>query len=182
MNYNRIILIGRLTRDPELRTTPDGVELVRCTVAVNRRSGGEEVADFFDFVAFRQQADFLANYATKGRLVLVEGRLQSRSYTDREGIRRKAYEVVADTVRLLDRPREEEVTPAAGAPEAGFEAAESGDAARPVSAAAVAPAQGAAARRPAPATQPEPEEEIEIPEELLDEDFEVESDPFAEMP
>jgi len=101
MNYNRVILVGRLTRDPELRTTPDGVSLVRCRIAVNRRTSGEE-ADFFDFVAFRQNADFLANYATKGRLVLIEGRLQSRSYTDREGIRRTAYEIMTERVRLLD--------------------------------------------------------------------------------
>jgi single-strand DNA-binding protein len=123
MNYNRVILVGRLTRDPELRTTPDGVPLVRCSIAVNRRTGGEEVADFFDFVAFRQNADFLANYATKGRLVLIEGRLQSRSYTDREGVRRTAYEIMAErvyacwTARVKPRPEMPAATQAAvGAP------------------------------------------------------------------
>ncbi len=170
MNYNRIILIGRLTRDPELRTTPEGVELVRCTVAVNRRTAGEDVADFFDFVAFRQQADFLANYATKGRLVLVEGRLQSRSYTDREGVRRKAYEIIAREVRLLDRPREAE--------------AEMPAAVSTSEAVAPAPVSTSAARtqtRTAPTT-PEPEEEFSIPDEFIEENFdEVEGDPFEQI-
>lgn len=157
MNYNRIILIGRLTRDPELRTTPDGVPLVRCSVAVNRRRGNEDVADFFDFVAFRQQADYLANYATKGRLVLVEGSLQTRSYTDREGIRRKAYEIVVQSVRLLDRSRETEGEPTPSRP--------------------TAPAA-------APATAPNSfgeEEFADLPDELIAEGGfdDVEGDPFA---
>ncbi len=110
MNYNRIILVGRLTRDPELRTTPDGVSVTRFALAVNRpvRPGTEEQVDYFDIVAFRQLADTVANYMTKGRLVLVEGRLQTRTYTDREGNRRKVYEVVADNVRFLERLREGE--------------------------------------------------------------------------
>jgi single-strand DNA-binding protein len=163
MNYNRVIMVGRLTRDPELRTTPDGVSLVRCRIAVNRRTGGEEVADFFDFVAFRQNADFLANYATKGRLVLIEGRLQSRSYTDREGVRRKAYEIMVDRVRLLDRAREAE-------PE------------MPVQAAVGAPgAAPAIPRATPPPPEPEISEDLDLPEEFLEEDFEVEGDPFEEM-
>jgi single-strand DNA-binding protein len=163
MNYNRVIMVGRLTRDPELRTTPDGVSLVRCGIAVDRRTGGEEVADFFDFVAFRQNADFLANYATKGRLVLIEGRLQSRSYTDREGVRRKAYEIMVDRVRLLDRAREAE-------PE------------MPVQAAVGAPgAAPATPRATPPPPEPEISEDLDLPEEFLEEDFEVEGDPFEEM-
>jgi single-strand DNA-binding protein len=165
MNYNRVILVGRLTRDPELRTTPDGVSLVRCRIAVNRRTSGEE-ADFFDFVAFRQNADFLANYATKGRLVLIEGRLQSRSYTDREGIRRTAYEIMTERVRLLDRPREAETE-------------------IPAQAAVGAPSAAPATPRPvAPSPEPEPPEDIELPEEFeeaFEEDFDVEGDPFEEM-
>jgi single-strand DNA-binding protein len=110
MYYNRIILVGRLTRDPELRATPDGMSVVRFTLAVDRggRAGEERQTDFFDIVAFRQLADNVANYTTKGRLVLVEGRLQTRSYTDREGNKRKAYEVLADTVRFLERMRDTE--------------------------------------------------------------------------
>jgi len=156
MNYNRIILIGRLTRDPELRTTPDGVPLVRCTVAVDRPTSGEPTADFFNFVAFRQQADFLANYASKGRLVLVEGRLQTRSYVDREGHNRKVYEIVAQNVRLLDRPREVEGEPALSR--------------------SAAPAAASAA------TNSFGEDEFaDLPDELLEEGGfdDVEGDPFA---
>ncbi|OYT69818.1 MAG: single-stranded DNA-binding protein [Armatimonadetes bacterium JP3_11] len=113
MNFNRIILVGRLTRDPELRTTPDGISVVRFTLAVDRggRAGEERQADFFDIVAFRQLADTVANYMTKGRLVLVEGKMQSRTYTDREGTTRKVFEVVADTVRFLERARDTETPP-----------------------------------------------------------------------
>ena len=169
MNYNRIILVGRLTRDPELRATPDGISVVRFTLAVDRgmRAGEERQTDFFDIVAFRQLADNVANYVTKGRLVLVEGRLQTRSYTDREGNRRKAYEVIADTVRFLERIRE-------GEPEA--------DADMPASAAAPAPppapraVQRPAAAPPAPAPAPMDEpagdfDDIEFDDQDLDDPF-----------
>jgi single-strand DNA-binding protein len=149
MYYNRIILVGRLTRDPELRATPDGVSVVRFTLAVDRgmRAGEERQTDFFDIVAFRQLADNVANYTTKGRLVLVEGKLQTRSYTDREGNRRKAYEVVADTVRFLERPRE-------GEPEAGVD--------MPASAAAAPapPPPSRTVQRPAAAAPPAPEPDL----------------------
>jgi len=169
MYYNRIILVGRLTRDPELRATPDGISVVRFTLAVDRgmRAGEERQTDFFDIVAFRQLADTVANYMTKGKLVLVEGKLQTRSYTDREGNRRKAYEVVADTVRFLERPRE-------GEPEA--------DADMPASAAAPAPppapraVQRPAAAPPAPAPAPMDEpagdfDDIEFDDQDLDDPF-----------
>ncbi len=118
MYYNRIVLVGRLTRDPELRATPDGVSVVRFTLAVDRgtRAGEEKVTDFFDIVAFRQLADTVANYMTKGKLVLVEGKLQTRKYTDREGNPRKAYEILADTVRFLER-RDVETEPESSAAE-----------------------------------------------------------------
>ena len=149
MYYNRIILVGRLTRDPELRATPDGTSVVRFAIAVNRpvRPGAEEQVDYFDIVAFRQLADTVANYVTKGRLVLVEGKLQTRSYTDREGNRRKAYEVIADTVRFLERPRE-------GEPEAGVD--------MPASAAAAPapPPPSRTVQRPAAAAPPAPEPDL----------------------
>jgi single-strand DNA-binding protein len=171
MNYNRIILVGRLTRDPELRATPDGTSVVRFAIAVNRtvRSGAEEQVDYFDIVAFRQLADNVANYTTKGRLVLVEGKLQTRSYTDREGNRRKAYEVVADNVRFLERPRE-------GEPEAGVD--------MPASAAAAPapPPPSRTVQRPAAAAPPAPEpdpmdelagdfDDIEFDDQDLDDPF-----------
>jgi len=157
MNYNRIILVGRLTRDPELRATPDGTSVVRFAIAVNRpvRPGAEEQVDYFDIVAFRQLADNVANYVTKGRLVLVEGRLQTRSYTDREGNRRKAYEVVADTVRFLERIRE-------GEPEAGADVpAAAGTAPAP-------PPPSRTVQRPAAAPPPQPPEPAPMDEPVGD--------------
>jgi single-strand DNA-binding protein len=149
MYYNRIILVGRLTRDPELRATPDGISVVRFTLAVDRgmRAGEERQTDFFDIVAFRQLADNVANYVTKGRLVLVEGRLHTRRYTDREGNPRKAYEVIADTVRFLERIRE-------GEPEAGVD--------MPASAAATPapPPPSRTVQRPAAAAPPAPEPDL----------------------
>jgi single-strand DNA-binding protein len=169
MYYNRIVLVGRLTRDPELRATPDGISVVRFTLAVDRamRAGEERQTDFFDIVAFRQLADTVANYMTKGKLVLVEGKLQTRSYTDREGNRRKAYEVVADTVRFLERVRE-------GEPEAGAD----------MPAAAAAPASPAAPRtvqRPAATPAPAPADEPEVMDNFDDIDFDDHNidDPFG---
>jgi len=159
MYYNRIVLVGRLTRDPELRATPDGISVVRFRLAVNRsaRTGEEQQTDFFDIVAFRQLADTVANYMTKGKLVLVEGKLHMRSYTDREGNRRTAYEIVADAVRFLERLRE-------GEPEAAGEA--------PAPAAVQRPA--AAAPAPPPIEEPEPIDDyndIEFDEPLGDDPF-----------
>lgn len=108
---NRVILIGRLTRDPELRYTPSGVAVTTFTLAVNRpftSQSGEREADFINIVAWRQLADLCANYLRKGRQAAVEGRLQTRSYENKEG--RKVYvtEVVADNVQFLGgRPADE---------------------------------------------------------------------------
>ncbi|NLB18980.1 MAG: single-stranded DNA-binding protein, partial [Syntrophomonadaceae bacterium] len=103
---NRVILIGRLTRDPELRYTGNGIAVCSFSLAVNRpyaSQGGERQADFIDIVAWRGLAENVANYMTKGRLVAVEGRLQVRSYENQEGQKRKAVEVVADSVKFLER-------------------------------------------------------------------------------
>jgi single-strand DNA-binding protein len=110
MYHNRVVLVGRLTRDPELRTTPDGMSIARFGLAVNRSSRDDSGTDFFDVVAFRQLAETVANYTTKGTLVLVEGRLQTRTYTDREGVIRKVVEIIADTVRFLERRASSEPT------------------------------------------------------------------------
>ncbi len=99
---NRVILIGRLTRDPELRYLQNGTAVASFTLAVNRKYNREET-DFIDIVVWRGLAENCANYLGKGRLAAVEGRLQIRSYEDKEGIRRKAIEVVADDVRFLDK-------------------------------------------------------------------------------
>lgn len=101
---NRVCLIGRLTRDPELRTTTTGKQVADFTLAVDRRGEG---ADFFRVNAWDKSAEFVANYLSKGRLVSVDGRLQSRKFTDRDGNNREVVEVVADNVQGLDKPKDE---------------------------------------------------------------------------
>jgi single-strand DNA-binding protein len=102
---NRVILIGRLTRDPELRYTPSGVAVTQFTLAVDRNYSnqqGEREADFIPVVTWRQLAETVANYLRKGRLAAVEGRIQVRSYDNNEGKRVYVTEVVADNVRFLE--------------------------------------------------------------------------------
>lgn len=99
---NRIILIGRLTRDPELKYTTNGTAVVNFTLAVNRKFNRDET-DFIDIVAWRGLAENCANYLGKGRLAAVEGRLQIRSYEANDGTKRKVAEVIADDVRFLDK-------------------------------------------------------------------------------
>ncbi|MDR7521706.1 MAG: single-stranded DNA-binding protein [Armatimonadota bacterium] len=104
--YNRIILIGRLTRDPELRYVPSGQPVASFTLAVDRpftNQQGERDTDFIDVVAWRKLAEQVSQHLVKGRLVAVEGRLQIRSYETQDGQKRKVAEVVADGVRFLDR-------------------------------------------------------------------------------
>jgi single-strand DNA-binding protein len=105
---NRVVLIGRLTKEPDLRYTPNGVAVARFTLAVDRRvsKDREREADFIDIVVWQKLAETCANYLGKGRLVAVDGRLQIRSYDDSQGIRRKASEVIAENVRFLDRAKE----------------------------------------------------------------------------
>jgi single-strand DNA-binding protein len=106
---NRVVLIGRLVADPELRYTPSGVPVANFRIAVDRRftnAAGERETDFINIVAWRQSAEFAANYLGKGRLVAVDGRLQIRQWTTQDGQRRQTAEVVADSIQGLDRPRE----------------------------------------------------------------------------
>jgi len=102
---NRVILIGRLTKDPELRYTPSGVAVTQFTIAVDRpftSQGGEREADFIPVVTWRQLAETCANYLRKGRLTAVEGRIQVRNYENNEGKRVYVTEVIADNVRFLE--------------------------------------------------------------------------------
>lgn len=102
---NRVILVGRLTKEPMLRKTANGTSVATFTVACNRRFSGqnqEQQADFINCVAWRQSADFISQYATKGSLVGVEGRIQTRTYDDQTGKRVYVTEVVADTVQILE--------------------------------------------------------------------------------
>jgi single-strand DNA-binding protein len=118
---NKVILIGHLANDPELKYTPSGVAVSTFRVAVSRpytNAQGERDADFIDVVAWRQTAEFAANYLGKGRLLAVEGRMQVRSYDDKQGVRRRVTEVVCENLKALDRAREQgEGQP--GAPAAG---------------------------------------------------------------
>ncbi len=104
---NQVVLIGHLARDPELRYTQnEGVAVTNFTIAVDRsfqKQKAESDADFIRVVAWEKQAENVANYLKKGSLCAVEGRLQSRSYDDREGVRRYVTEVVARRVQFLDR-------------------------------------------------------------------------------
>lgn len=99
---NRTVLVGRLTRDPELRKTTTGKSVVSFTVACNRRFGNQDQADFINCVAWENQADFLANYLNKGSLVGIEGRIQSRSYEDATGKRVYVQEVVVENLQSLE--------------------------------------------------------------------------------
>ena len=99
---NRVILIGRMTREPEMKYTTSGTAVANFTLAINRKFNKEET-DFIDIVVWRQSAEFCANYGAKGRLAMVEGRLQIRTYEAKDGTKRKVAEVVADDVRFLDK-------------------------------------------------------------------------------
>lgn len=107
---NRVILIGHLANDPELKYTPSGIAVSTFRVAVSRpftNAQNEREADFIDIVAWRQTAEFAANYLGKGRLVAVEGRLQIRSYQAQDGSRRRVAEVVCENLKALNRPKED---------------------------------------------------------------------------
>lgn len=107
---NSVILIGRLTKDPELRYSPSGVAVSTFTLAVDRRRKQDEgqQADFIPIVVFNKQAENCANYMAKGRLAAVEGRIQVRSYEDKGGQRRWRTEVIANTVTFLDKVKKED--------------------------------------------------------------------------
>ena len=109
---NHITIMGRLTRDPELRRTGSGIAVASFTVAVDRdfggRDGGERETDFIDCVAWRNTGEFVSKYFTKGSMAVVSGRLQIRSWTDKDGNRRRTAEVVADNVYFGESKRASE--------------------------------------------------------------------------
>src|SRR5438309_612480 len=107
---NRVVLVGRLTRDPELRNTATGKSVCDFSIAVTKRfkpQDGSPDADFFRVSCWEKTADYVANYLTKGRLVAVDGRLQSRKFTASDGTNREVVEIVAESVQGLDRPRDD---------------------------------------------------------------------------
>jgi single-strand DNA-binding protein len=107
---NKIFIMGRLTRDPELRRTQTGTPVASFSLAVDRdfkdKSTGERTTDFIDVVAWRQTGEFVSRYFTKGRMAVVEGRLQIRDWTDKDGNKRRSAEVVADQVYFGDSKRD----------------------------------------------------------------------------
>ena len=103
-SFNRVILVGNLVRDPEIRYVGSGAAVTKFTLAVNRRSKQQEETDFVDIVAWEKLAETCNTYLKKGMSCLVEGRLSIRSYEDKEGQKRKATEVVINTMQMLDRP------------------------------------------------------------------------------
>ena len=109
---NHIVIMGRLTRDPELRRTGSGIAVASFTLAVDRdfspKDGGERETDFIDCVAWRQTGEFVSKYFTKGRMAVVSGRLQIRSWTDKDGNKRRSAEVVADNVYFGESKRNSE--------------------------------------------------------------------------
>ena len=119
---NHITIMGRLTRDPELRRTGSGIAVASFTVAVDRdfggRDGGEKETDFIDCVAWRQTGEFVSKYFTKGSMIVVSGRLQIRSWTDMEGNKRRTAEVVADNCYFGDSKRDGETGGSYAAPAA----------------------------------------------------------------
>jgi len=158
MSLNRIVLIGHLTRDPEMKYTPQGIAVATMGIAVNRftkNDQGEREVDFFNIVAWRRTAEFASNYLRKGRLVSVDGRLQARSWVEQTtGQKRTVYEIVAEDVQALDRRPDGEMTSDTGMGESGHES------------------RGEASARPSgprpPASAPGPADDID------------DSDPFAD--
>lgn len=106
-NFNKVILGGRLASDPELKTTPSGVSVCTFSMAVTRRHSGEDKqTDFINIVAWRQTAEFISNYFSKGSSICIVGQLQTRSYTDRDGKTRYVTEVIADEAMFVDSKAE----------------------------------------------------------------------------
>ena len=110
---NKCFLLGRMTRDPEIRRTNGGTAVTSFTLAVDRdyKSNGEKETDFIDVVAWRNTAEFVSKYFSKGRMAIVEGRLQIRDWTDKNGNKRRTAEVVADNVYFGDSKRENKEEP-----------------------------------------------------------------------
>ena len=110
--FNRIVLIGRLTRDPEVRATTTNKSYATFSIAVEKArkptDPNESTADFFNVKVWGHNSEYVSNYLTKGRLIAVDGRIESRKYTDKEGLPREIWEVTADTVKGLDRPKDDQ--------------------------------------------------------------------------
>ena len=153
MAFNRVILMGRITHDLELKTTPSGVNVCSFSIAVDRRfqtKGEEKKSDFFNIVAWRQTAEFVTRYFAKGRMILVEGELQTRQYTDKNGVNVRVVEIVADQVCFTGEKASNGGNTYGGAPSYGDPPPERGSYSNYSAPAAPNPSGGA----PAPAAPP----------------------------
>ena len=115
---NKVIIMGRLTANPELRSTPSGTSVLQFTVAVDRnyKQGEEKQADFINCVAFKQTAEFISKHFGKGRMIAIEGRLQSRTYDDKNGIKHYITEVIVENVSFTGEPKPQDNYSAYGEP------------------------------------------------------------------
>lgn len=106
--FNIVVLTGRLTADPELKTTPNGISVTSFSIAVSRRyrAGEEAQTDFINIVAWRQTAEFVSKYFKKGNMIGIEGAIQTRKYTDKNGNNRTAFEVVANNAQFVESKKE----------------------------------------------------------------------------
>lgn len=106
--FNLVVLTGRLTADPELKTTQNGISVTTFSIAVNRnyRAGEEQQTDFINIVAWRQRAEFITKYFKKGSLIGIEGSIQTRKYQDKNGNNRTAFEVVVNNVQFVESKRD----------------------------------------------------------------------------
>ena len=113
--FNLVVLTGRLTADPDLRTTPSGVSVTSFSIAVQRsyKSGEEPETDFINIVAWRQRAEFVTKYFRKGNMIGIEGAIQTRKYTDKDGNNRMAFEVIANNVQFVESKKKNDVDIAA---------------------------------------------------------------------
>lgn len=113
--FNLVVLTGRLTADPELRTTPSGISVTRFSVAVQRNqknADGEYGTDFINVVAWRQKAEFVSKYFSKGSMIGIEGSIQTGKYTDKNGNSRTSFDVVANNVQFVESKRDSSAAPA----------------------------------------------------------------------
>ena len=125
--FNLVVLTGRLTADPELKTTANGISVTTFSIAVDRRyrSGEERQTDFINIVAWRQSAEFITKYFKKGNLIGIEGSIQTRRYTDKSGNNRTAFEVVASNAQFVESKRDSGAAP--GMESASFSNADAND-------------------------------------------------------
>ena len=107
--FNLVVLTGRLTADPELKTTPNGIPVTTFSIAVNRnyRAGEEQQTDFINIVAWRQRAEFITKYFKKGSMIGIEGSIQTRRYQDKNGNNRTAFEVVVNNAQFVESKRDD---------------------------------------------------------------------------